>query len=526
VDGGGTLDAPRPPPALTVLLPWALLLAAASGAPDYETLLAAGLAEGRASRLGEAAAALDRAIALAPSRPEAWVERGGVRFLEERYAEAASDLERALTLRDDPYARDLLASALHLAGRTEEALGHWNALGQPALRSVSIGGLVHTRDRVARRELSLGEGDVLSLDALRASRRRLEETGVFDRVTLRPVPLGDGRADLEVALGERHGPAASLAEGLATAGIDALHGRVRLRWSNLLGRGLTVGGSYRWAENRPEASVSLLAPRPFGLPANLHLQVFNGRQAYALGSGLESKRGGFDLGLRRVLDGRTTVEAGARWRDRTFSEPFPGAPPGVVAGLEARVERRLHEDHRQRLDLALGAFRTASSLGSDLSFTKAGLELAYLGHLAAPEQVRVERSVVAARLRLGWGDDGMPVDEMFAPGGSPDMELPLRAHRQTVDGVLGGSPIGRSFALVNVEWRRRLTRSGPVPLGLVLFYDGSWVDRGPAAGVPVLHDVGVGVRLALPGSGVVRIDYGHGLTDGANAVFIGLNQSF
>jgi outer membrane protein assembly factor BamA len=507
----------------------AALLAVAGAGPDsgpgYEALVAAGLAHGRAQRLEEAAGAFDRAIALDPARPEAWVERGGLRFLEQRYRDAARDLQRALALREDAYARDLLASALYLDGRTEAALASWNVLGRPTLREVSIVGLQHTKDRVARRELAFAEGDVLRLDAFRASRRRLEEAGVFSQVTLRPVPLGEGRADLEVALGEQHGLASSLADGLVTAGVNALQERVRVRYANLLGSGLTLGGSYRWAENRPEAALFLQVPRPFDLPVYLRVQAFRGRQAYALEDGFRSTRRGLELSLRHVLDGRTVVQAGVRVRDRTFSSPRPDAPPGVIAGPEARIERRLLEGQRDRLDLAASAFRAARALGSDLEFAKAGLELGYQHHLAPPEQARMEPSVLAARLRLGWGGAGMPVDEMFAPGGSPEMELPLRGHHQSADGILGTTPLGRSLVLGNVEWRRRLLGSGPVPIGAVVFYDGAWVGR-TTAGRAVFHDVGVGLRMGLPGSSILRLDFGHGLTDGKNAVFIGLNQAF
>jgi hypothetical protein len=513
--------------ALLALLLAAASAAAAPAAPEYDALVATALSHGREERLAEAAAALDRAIALEPSRPEAWIERGGVRFLENRYEDAIADLRQALARSDDRYARDLLASALFLSGRTDEALTEWNLLGGPKLGTLSITGLARTKDSVARREISIGEGDVLGGDALRASRRRLEEAQVFDQVTVRPVPRGDGQADLEIALSEQHGFFASPVEGLVGAGVNALQERVRIRYANVLGRGLTVGGSYRWAANRPEASVFLQAPRPLGLPLYLRVQAFGGRQAYALDDAFGSSRRGFEMSVRHVVDGRTIVQGGLRLKDRAFSEPRPDAPPGLIAGFDARVERRLRESHLDRLDLAAGAFGAARAFGSDLEFAKAGLELSYRRHLSPPEHVRIEPNVLAARLRLGWGGNAVPLDEMFAPGGSPDMELPLRAHRQTTSGALGAAPIGRSLVLGNVEWRKRLIGSGPVPVGLVLFYDGAWIGRETnGQGASALHDVGIGLRIALPGSGILRVDAGHGLTDGKNAIFIGLNQVF
>jgi hypothetical protein len=122
----------------------------------------------------------------------------------------------------------------------------------------------------------------------------------------------------------------------------------------------------------------------------------------------------------------------------------------------------------------------------------------------------------------------MPVDEMFAPGGSPEMELPLRAHRQTRNGTLGTTPLGRSLTLTNVEWRVRLVRSALIQGGVVLFYDAAWIRRTPAQSDQdhALHDLGMGIRIALGGSSILRFDYGYGLSDRQHAFFMGLNQIF
>jgi len=503
---------------------------AAAGAPrddGYESLVAQAVEAGRAERYEAATVLLDRATAAEPLRHEAWTERGGVLFLEGRYEDAAADLRRSLELRETAYARDLLGSSLHLAGREAEALEAWNALGKPTLRAVEIGGLRKTDDRVARREIGLAEGETLTVAGLRTARRRLEETGVFERVTLRPQPRGDGTADLDVALAERHGFAQGPADFLVTTGVNLAWKRLRLRYSNVGGSGVSVGGSLRWQENRPEAALQLQWPRPLGLPAALRVTGFRGEQAYDLGGAFDMRRRGVDLGFRHVLGGGAVASAGLRVRDRQFSAPRPDAPPGLLAGLEAGLEARLLEARRHRLDAAARLFAAGQALGSDVGYRQADGELRYEGVLSRPEDLSVQRSVLAVRLRAGWGSDGLPVDEMYAPGVSPESDLPLRAHPLTRGGALGANPVGRSVILVNAEWRQRLVHRSSWDLGAVAFSDNAGVWRAAVGSTTGwLHDVGLGLRLSILAGPTIRIDHAWGLDDGRRTLFVGLSQAF
>ncbi len=506
----------------------ASILAQAS-TESYEDAVARGLAAGRAGHLEDARGAFETAIASNPARSEAWVERGGLSFLEKRYDAAARDLKQALHLREEDYTRDLLASSLQLAGRGDEALAAWNPLGRPRLASLEITGLVHTLDRVARREVRVPEGEVVTLDRVREARLRLRELGIFDRVTVRPVPLGDGRANLDVALIERHGFFRTPVDLALNLGTNLLFECLRPRYANIAGSGLTVGGQYRWEQNRPDLSVFMDWPRPLGLDATVHLGAFRGRQLYDVEDGpLLRKSHGLDLSLRHVLRGRFVGQLALRTRDRTFSRADPAAPPGRIVGLEAGLERRILETPRQRLDASARVLGTSDALGSDLGFARGLVAASYGVSLSTPEGTLLERSVLAAQMHWGSGSAGTPIDEMFAPGGSPEMELPLRAHRQTRDGTLGVTPLGRSLALVNLEWRRRLVRTPFVQVGFVTFCDLAWI--GKTAGSSDMdhsfQDLGLGLRLGLGGSSVVRFDYGHGLADGKDAFFFGLNQIF
>ena len=60
--------------------------------------------------------------------------------------------------------------------------------------------------------------------------------------------------------------------------------------------GVSLGGSFRWQQNRKEAALQLQWPRPLGLPAVLRLAGFRGEQAYVLGSAFDMRRRGVDLG--------------------------------------------------------------------------------------------------------------------------------------------------------------------------------------------------------------------------------------
>ncbi len=512
---------------IALALAGGLLLSGGAPVDCYDGLVSRGLALGRQGRLAEAARSFDDAILKDPSRPEAWAERGGVRFLEKRYDDAAKDLEIALGLREDAYARDLLASALHLAGRSDEALAVWNRLGRPVAGEVQISGLAHTLDRVARREVAVTSGEVLTLARVRETRLRLSEIDAFEGVTVRPVPRGDGRADLAVALVERHGFYRGPVDLAVDLGTDLLFERVRASYWNIGGSGICIGGQYRWQENRPEVSLHLEWPRPLGLGANLRVTADRGQQLYDLGEPLLRRSHGGEVSLQRVLGPGTVGQLVLRVRERSFSRPDPDAPPGDVVGLEAGLDRTLLETRRHRLDAGMRLFHAGRGLGSDVAFSRATASASYRAFLLPPEGSLLERSVLAARVIGGRGGAGMPIDEMFAPGGSPEMELPLRAHPQTVDGTLGVSPLGRGLTLTNLEWRRRLLRCTLVQAAVVAFYDGAWVSRMPGrAGRTSLQDVGVGVRIGLGGASIFRVDYGHGLSDGANAFSFGLNQVF
>jgi hypothetical protein len=513
-----------------------LLLALQAGPPaapqaTYEALVARAVAAARAGERAGAETLLQRARALDPARPEAMVELAGLRFLDGRYPEAVELLRPVVRRGSGGHARDLLATSLHLAGRPDEAVEAWNPMRRPILRNVRVNGMHDTRARLVVPQLSLVEGAVLTRDDLRETRLRLAETGAFARVAVRPVPLGTGEADVDVSLVERRG-LGSAPELAATTLGKALQRTAWLRYDNLDGTGISVRACYRWERTQPRAEVALAWPRPLGLDVTLHAAGEWERARYEFDTGgLTLEARGAQVALRRILDARTVGELRWRGRTRTFAEAsgerFPAARTGRVSGLSLRVERRLAEGRRHALEAAATAFSAARPLGSEIGF--ATVRLGVRGRLAAgdPRPPGRSGSALAAQVVLGHGTRGTPLDELFVPGAASEMDLPLRAHRSRSGGVLGATPIGRSLALANLEWRPRLARWGPAEVGGAVFSDTALVGGTVAnPGHRFLHDVGAGFRVGAMGV-VIRVDYAVSLTrPRSHAWTAGLGQAF
>lgn len=504
-----------------------LLTAENAGQPTYDGLLRLGLAEGRRQRLPQAREAFGRAIALDPARAEAWLERGGLSFLEKQYPQAVADLQRALERAPDEYTRDLLASALHLAGRSDEALAQWNRLGRPLVGQVELSGLQFTREKLVRGELAFQPGQMLRLSELRESRLRLNELGIFDRVTVRPVPRSGGGADVQLAAVERHGLFSSPLDAGLSLGVGALQRHVHLRYSNLGGQGVNLSGRYRFAANQPELSLGGDWPRPFGWPLVLRLQGSRGEQPYEADGAFRARTRGARVAVRHVLGQRGVLELGYGIERRRFDVPRSDAPGGRVAGLDLVLEARLVDGFRQRLDTRLFVARPSSWLGSELSFGRAEARLVYKVYLEPPQGAALEPSVLALQLKGGWLSAEAPLDQWLGVGASPEMDWPVRGHRLYRDGVLGlATPLARGVGLANLEWRRRLYRGTAIQLGVAAFVDGAHLGPTVSDARRNYLDGGAGLRLAFRAGPLLRLDFAHGLLDGSDSLSLGLGYIF
>ena len=108
-------------------------------------------------------------------------------------------------------------------------------------------------------------------------------------------------------------------------------------------------------------------------------------------------------------------------------------------------------------------------------------------------------------------------------GTGPGRDVLLRAHRMLDDGVIRAAVFGRSLAHGGVEARRWYTAGRrPLRVAVAGFVDVANAAGGIASSDVRLHaDVGAGLRISLPGTGVLRLDLARGLRDGNTVLSIG-----
>jgi len=450
--------------------------------------------------LDDARALLTLAAARCPREAAPWRELAGLHAVSKDWKAAAADARRALA-RDggDAHAARILATSLFLEGDSLGALDAWNLVGEPTIDLVDVRGLERTRFAVAAGAIGLSPRTRLTAEALERAGRRLDALPVVSGSRVTYAPDGHGLAQVTAAVIERPVfPRAPLA--LAAVGLQALTDReLRLQVAGPTGGGELWHAAWRWWEGRPRVSVGLAVPA-FG--GTLSLEGLSERQTYRPGpSEMEEERRQLSVSMARWathairLDGAVAVD---EW-DR-----------GTAAAVAGGVDVRLAAD-RVSLQAQAGAWAGAVrtwSLHSSVNWRSRS---------ANEGMVWLSRggvSAVGAEAPLAlWAGAGT---------GQGRSEL-LRAHPLLEGGVIGGGAFGRRLVHATTELRRwspplrRVLR-----VGSAAFVDFARASAGDGFGDSRAHvDVGVGLRLALPGSGVLRADLARGLRDGDVALSFG-----
>jgi hypothetical protein len=465
--------------------------------------------------LAEARRLLALAAEACPESSAPWRELAGIHALQGEWAEADEKARQALARdKNDHHARRILATSLYLEGNHDGALAAWNSLDEPVLDLIDIKGLDRTRYAVVMGTMGLRPQTVLTAGALRTARRKLSQlpSAQTTRVSYRPGE--GGRADVDAVVLERPLLPTSAA-ALAATGLRLLTDReLAVAVSSPTGGGEVWKASWRWWEARPRVALEFAAPAPFG--GVWAVRGYAEQESYAPAvtaasddsvrtEAIEERRRGVALSVSRWT-GRGLRLQGAAGFDR-----WSGSR---AAGLLSMAARQMFAGDRAYAEADVGSW-----FGGFRTWT-GGVRSEWRS------STRNESHVFIARAGVETAGRAAPLSLWQGAGTGAGRDVLLRAHPLLDDGVVTSTVFGRTLAHGGTEWRRWSQLKGkPIRLAPAVFVDTARAWRGGQLADARWHmDIGAGLRVAVPGAGVLRVDLARGLRDGRTALSVGLTR--
>lgn len=458
----------------------------------------------RAGELERAGALLEFAARACPDAPGPRRELAGLHALRRDWGGAARHARAAIALDPaDAHAARILATSLFLEGDLDGALEAWNLLGEPAVDLVNVSGLERTRYRVVADLLRIHPHDLLTPARAGRARRRLQELPAAARTALSYAPVGGGRANVEAAVVERPALPSGLLPLGGVAARSVTERELSVTIASPSGSGEALTGSWRWWSARPRVAFAFSAPAPVRRAGAIwRVEAFYDRQTYDVSPVVQEAHRGGRFAVADWLTDRWRWEAALgvdRWADHEVSTAF-----------ESRIG--WHSPRDRWMVGAGGSVHVggiaARTLSLDARWRSADTR---------------EGHVWDARAGLATTGSGAPFGLWSGAGTGHGRDPLLRAHPLLDDGLVRGGVFGRTLAHGGVEWRRWIRPGGKVwRVAPAVFVDVARAAHSLAAFDTRLQvDAGAGIRLNVPGAGVLRIDAGRGLRDRAMAVSAG-----
>jgi hypothetical protein len=471
---------------------------ACAGLVDEGTRLATGGDRAAARR------ALAAATAHCPQSAAAWRELAGVDALDGNWADAAAHAARALAInpRDD-HAWRVVATARYVQHDDLGALAAWNEVGEPKVDLLDVSGLQRTRYAIVADAIDTPPRSLLTPSRLRRAEKRAREIPAVAMARVGFHPLENGRAQVDAAVIERAAVPSQRSAWIAMGVGAAVDREVAASFASLTGGGELITASWRWWEQRPRVAFAFAAPAPRALGGGVwRVDALRETQAFGVDATQETRsRVGLTLG--NWLTSRLRVEGGVG-----VERVRPSS--GRTASLSGGVEFWAVEDR-----LALAA-RASSWLGG--RFHTTGISAGWQSSAVNVGSVWLARAEALA------ASSAAPAFVWPGADTGHARDVLLRAHPLLEGGVITGGVFGRRLLAGGAEWRRWMRPPRwIVRVAPAVFVDAARATRGlPSTDTRAQVDAGAGVRVALAGLGVLRIDVAHGLRDGATAFSIGL----
>ena len=442
---------------------------------------------------------LRQAANACPRSSAPWRELAGVDAIEKNWSAAAATASKAVDLDPgDQYAWQLLGTARFLLGKEAGALDAWNHAGEPRVDLVNVSGLARTRYGIVFDAAGFAPHELLTSSQLRLAQRRVSAVPSVATARVGFHPVDTSVAQVDVAVVERDAYPRGL-PALAALGVGAAVNRqLDASVASLTGGGERIDAAWRWWANRPAASLAFIAPAPF-IHGTWQVDVARETETFAAASRQTRSHAG--------ISGETWLTD--RWR------------VGATAGVDRWVDRGrqgvlgAEAEFWPMVDRFQLRARVSHWTGRD-EFSSARVDATFR---SSPNR---SRKLLLLRTGASTATDAAPA--LAWPGADTGhvRDVLLRAHPLLDDGVISDGVLGRRLIFGGAEFQRWSSPSKwLVQYAPAAFVDVARASRGFASGVSSTQvDAGIGLRLAAPGSGVLRLDLAHGLRDGRTALSV------
>ncbi|MBI1912347.1 MAG: outer membrane protein assembly factor BamA [Deltaproteobacteria bacterium] len=147
------------------------------------------------------------------------------------------------------------------------------------IERIDISGNLKTRDKVIRRELELGEGDLFGASELKRSRNNLRRLGYFEDVRIAQTQgSAPDKIKLDVDVKER--PTGSISLGFGYSSVDKLIGTASVAQSNFMGTGLKLDLSGTVSASSSKYILGITEPWLFDKPLSAGFDIYNTDREY------------------------------------------------------------------------------------------------------------------------------------------------------------------------------------------------------------------------------------------------------
>jgi hypothetical protein len=471
-----------------------------AGASSCEQRVGAGVSQAQAGDLDGAERTLTTALSC--PGPSALRELAGVRLLQRRWDDVAALAEQAAAIDPtDDYTWKLLGTSRFLLRQPLTALDAWNHAGEPRLDLIRINGLERTRQRPVERMLGIKPGQMITADKFVRAERAIRELPSARTSNLELMPAGQGLAELHATIAERHIVPSDVLSWAAIGVRAAVSRTVGITLGSLSGGGESLALEWRYWPGRPGLFASLRAPAvwPGTWGADLSLE----NQGFDRGEAELRHRGGRLVASRWLTSAwRLEVRGGVdRW-NTTDALAAAGITTSVGSGGE-----------RITATIAADSWTGSSDFGAArISVTASSARRGPSG--ALPLGGLITSSAGAAMVSRD-----APMDLWPASDTGQVRPILARAHPLLDDGRMRVERLGRRVTYASGELQYWWKAPALSRVGAAAFVDSARTMTRRTGGQVGDVDVGAGLGLAsLLVPGRIRLDYAHGLRDGADAL--------